>query len=78
MGKDSGCLEIANSYSAQTQLHSPAWQRLLFSTFACPKVAQLHIDYSKKTPFSFEAGSIRTASQRTPDHRTSMIHVSSS
>jgi hypothetical protein len=58
-----------------TALHGSA---LLFSTFACPKDAQLHIGHSKEAPFSFEAGSIRTASQqRTPDHRTSMIHASS-
>ena len=78
VGKGSGCLEIANLYGAQTQLHSPAWQRLLLSTFSCPKNAQLHVDYSKEAPFSFETGSIRTASQRTPDHRTSMTHGSSS
>lgn len=78
VGKDSGCLEIAKLYGAQTQLHSPTWQRLLFSTFAYPKDPLLHIDHSKEAPFSFEAGSIRTASQRTPNLRTAMIHVSSS
>jgi hypothetical protein len=77
VGKDNGCLEIANLYGAQTQLHSLHGSACYFLLLRAQKTLNYISTIAMKLLFHLRQVQSGTASQRTPGHRTSMILSSS-